>query len=304
MTSFSTRDQVTRFALAALAVGLSGPARATVLDPVTQDDLVRDAELIFQGVVVDIEYRESEVRTKDQERLPHTFVTFQIEDILMGSVAATSSVVTLRFQGGRDAKGRFLALGECPLFDVGDRDILFVRRNGNHVCPVVGWRQGRFRIIDGELFGDEGQEVWLTAEQTLAYGDVHDKTEVLTHFGASLVKQQLVRDTSPPEEPPDPPQPNSGTWASPTQFRVFFASLIPMLRTPTELASLPPVSNADSSRPFFVQRLQPVRPPGERRAPRRSVTRQTGLDRAEESLLRATGNPVLNKKRPPRGKKP
>src|SRR5688572_14278105 len=130
--------------LAATAV-LSGPAAAQ--DSFGPQELVQQAELIFDGIVTSVQYRMSDVGTPDDVALPHTFVTFAIQQTFKGQAQSGRSI-TLRFQGGPDGKGSALVIPGIPLFDVGERSILFVRRNGNDLCPLVGWEQGRLRVID------------------------------------------------------------------------------------------------------------------------------------------------------------
>ena len=126
--------------------------------------LIKEADLVFIGIVESIDYRSSSVRDKDDVILPHTFVTFKTEEILKGKTAADT--ITLRFQGGRmeAAKGEFeyLTSTVIPLFDLGDRDILCVKGNGKSICPLVGAKKGRFRVIDDHMYTDLGHPVGLS----------------------------------------------------------------------------------------------------------------------------------------------
>src|SRR5262245_43894094 len=126
---------------------------ATHTDPVSIQQLVKEAELIFEGVVTAVEYRVSDVATPDHVALPHTFVTFEIAQTLKGGAVPAHSI-TLRFQGGPDGKGNAMMVSGVPLFDVGNRDVLFVRGNGAELCPLVGWDQGRFRVIGDSVYTD------------------------------------------------------------------------------------------------------------------------------------------------------
>lgn len=90
--------------------------------PETLKERVRVAELIFQGEIVDIVYRMSSQRSEEDERLPHTFVTYQIEQVLKGQT--TEYPFTLRILGGLSKeRGEFLTFGGRPNFDIGDRSI-------------------------------------------------------------------------------------------------------------------------------------------------------------------------------------
>jgi hypothetical protein len=139
------------------------PVVASSIPPVTEEDLVRKSELIFQGVVMRIDHRKAGFRTTGDATLPHTFVTFQVERILKGKHTGSSSQFTLRQLGGPDYSiARFLEVEGCPDFDIGERAVVFVRRNERGICPMTGWSQGKFRIVNGSLFNDSGREVWLT----------------------------------------------------------------------------------------------------------------------------------------------
>ncbi len=163
-----------------------------ILDKVENRHLIKNAELIFQGVVTKVEYKESNPISEDYLQLPHAFVTFRIENVLKGS-AKDKEFITLRFQGGMAVDGRVLMIPGIPLFDVGDRDILFVHRNGRHICPLVGWQQGRFRIIDGALVNDAGQEVII--KEQLKNASVFNRYDILND-SALLVKLQERQTTA------------------------------------------------------------------------------------------------------------
>ena len=163
-------------AAGALLSSLS-PVYAATLDPVTPRELVEDAQLIMQGVVTSVEYKNSEVPGPGYAALPHTFVTFAIERTFKGKAEKGGSI-TLRFEGGADGTGRAMLVPGMPMFDIGDRDILFVSKNRNGSCPLVGWEHGRFRVINGSVYTEQGQEVGVTDDEQLAFGAYHALPEV------------------------------------------------------------------------------------------------------------------------------
>lgn len=147
----------------------------------TQDlqRLKQEAELVFQGQVVDIQYVQSTPRG-DQVGLPHTFVTYRVDSVLKGTSAGET--VTLRFLGGLDPSGKYLRASISPQFDLGDTDILFVKGNGSSICPLVGDSAGRLRVVDGRVYTDLGREIRLGAHSTLETGPRHVLDEVrVTH---------------------------------------------------------------------------------------------------------------------------
>jgi len=86
------------------------------------DARLRQAEFIFQGVVTDVTYARSQPTELDGDRLPHTFVTFQIERIFKGR--AVGNTVTVRFLGGQRPDGSYMMSSAAPLFDVGRHCVL------------------------------------------------------------------------------------------------------------------------------------------------------------------------------------
>jgi len=123
-----------------LWVGLAiASARATTVIPPTFDQLVSDAELIFQGAVT---ASHSFWIGGGAERHIVTDVTFGIEDSIKG---APGKSYTIRVLGGT-VGGETIEVSDAPTFKVGDRDILFVEHNGTQFVPLVGIMHGRFHV--------------------------------------------------------------------------------------------------------------------------------------------------------------
>ncbi len=112
---------------------------ATTVIPPTFDQLVGDAELIFEGTVMDVR---SEWTGTGLERHIMTHVTFRIEDAIKG---APGKGYTIQMLGGT-VDGETMEVAEAPRFKVGDRDILFVEHNGTQFIPLVGIMHGRFHV--------------------------------------------------------------------------------------------------------------------------------------------------------------
>jgi hypothetical protein len=126
--------------LLTLSLGLaSASVRATTVIPPTFDQLVSDAELIFEGTVT---AARSEWTGQGTERVVVTYVTFKIEDVIKG---APGGSYTIRMLGGT-VDGETFEVAEAPRFKAGDRDILFVEHNGNQFIPLVGIMHGRFHV--------------------------------------------------------------------------------------------------------------------------------------------------------------
>ena len=134
--------------LAAIAIFGVSVVRATTVIPPTFDQLVDQAEVIFQGGVTDVR---SQWVGEGAQRHIVSYVTFHIEDTLKGDAGAT---YTMQMLGGT-VDGETMEVTDCPKFQVGDRDILFVEHNGSQFVPLVGIMNGRFRLQHDEASGSE-----------------------------------------------------------------------------------------------------------------------------------------------------
>ena len=128
--------------LGALALCLPALQATTVIPP-TFDELVTEADTIFEGTVTGLR---SEWTGQGTERHIVTYVTFKIEDTLKGTLPAE---YTIRMFGGT-VDGHTIEVTDAPRFKVGDRDILFVTHNGTQFIPLVGIMHGRFHVQPDE----------------------------------------------------------------------------------------------------------------------------------------------------------
>ena len=130
---------MTRMVLAALVVASCAvPARATTYAPVTFNDLITRADVIFSGEVIDV--RPFPLETRDGTIIK-TRVIFRVSDPMFGT-AATLEVFD--FLGG-EWGGVGMAIAGMPEFAVGDRRVVFARRERS-INPIVGFTQGLLQI--------------------------------------------------------------------------------------------------------------------------------------------------------------
>lgn len=122
----------------ALAAGLQSASATTVIPP-TFDQLVSQAEVIFQGRVTDVR---SQWVGEGAQRHIVSYVTFKVEDGVKGN---PGEAYTIRMFGGT-VDGESMGVSGAPTFKPGDDDILFVENNGSQVIPLVGIMHGRFRV--------------------------------------------------------------------------------------------------------------------------------------------------------------
>jgi hypothetical protein len=121
-----------------LAICAAAPARATTYPPVTFTDLVARADVIFVGDVVDV--RPFVLQTASGPVI-RTRVIFRVSDPLYGTGAALE---VLEFFGG-EVGDVGMAIADMPRFTVGDRRVVFARRERS-INPVVGFTQGLLRV--------------------------------------------------------------------------------------------------------------------------------------------------------------
>lgn len=130
--------------------------------------MAEQAELVFVGEVVNVEYRVSE-GSSEEAGLPFTLVTYEVQDVLRGKEPGER--FTMRFIGGPDGRGRFLEVSGVPKFEPGERDLLFVSGNGEKGCPLVLCEWGRFRLLRGGVYNAKGSPIRAMAEnRTIARG--------------------------------------------------------------------------------------------------------------------------------------
>jgi hypothetical protein len=112
--------------------------RATSYLSVTFDELIAGADVIFVGEVTDV--RPFPVSTRDGT-IVKTRVVFRVSDPLVGS---TSILEVFDFLGG-EWGDIGMVVAEMPQFAIGDRRVVFARREQS-INPIVGFTQGLLRV--------------------------------------------------------------------------------------------------------------------------------------------------------------
>ncbi len=134
-------DKMRLFIPAIVPLGLvfsAASVRATTYAPVTFSELVDRAEVIFVGDVVDV--RPYTMRVRDNTIIK-TRVTFSVSDPIFGT---TSLVEVFDFLGG-ETGGVGMAVAGMPTFAIGDRRVVFARRDRS-INPIVGFTQGLLQV--------------------------------------------------------------------------------------------------------------------------------------------------------------
>jgi hypothetical protein len=144
LESFAVNHQPFRrmkslFALLLALSSISFSARGTTVIPPRFDDLVKHAQVIFEGRVTGLQ---SQWIGEGSEHRIVTFVSFKVGEALKGNPGAN---YTIRMLGGT-IDGQTMQVTDAPKFHVGDHELLFVVNNGSQFIPLVGIQHGRFHI--------------------------------------------------------------------------------------------------------------------------------------------------------------
>lgn len=288
---------------------LQSPAQTPVEKPFAAS--IQNSDFAFQGVVTKVEYASS----SNQRPIPHTFVTFKVEKALKGS--SQPDFVTLRFVGGTDGKGNFLTVSGVPLFDIGDRDIIFAKGNGEASCPLVKCGSGRLRVIENKVFTDDGKPLAINSKGVLFEGKPISLPEVLTNkIGDVTIKDIFVSEggtevgnpnklDGSPSAVKETNIPNSlaavqtlqlGQVQSLIQSRIVELSQTRQLIVPPNVAF-----KVDSKAAFSVPEPKPVAPARialPQSNPSLSIPKNESEKRELEQLRKNGGNPVFTNSKP------
>ena len=271
-------------------------------------DFVNHADVIFKGTVVGLDYRNSEsatninpatgLPTTDGSNIPHTFITYQVDQVFKGSMPASGpggppvTELTLRMEGGKsdtpdanitDDLGRpliieYVEVATFPMFDIGDKDVLFVERNTFSSCPLVGFENGRFRVIDEdpnnplslpEIYTEDGLEIIHIPDGgtggglgEIGLGPHHSLVETRTHTIDGMTidmppvhppnEYQLAPPADPNIDPVPEPDIVLGTHFTEAAFDQFVTDIVlDQCTSPPNICGIVAV-NADISQPFFA----------------------------------------------------
>ena len=131
----------TTFILTILLLAQGKTALATTLVAQSFDDLVAKSEQIFIGVVDKVESK----MTPNKKAI-YTYVTFTNIEAIEG-IGPLGDPYVMRFSGGQVGDYNSLYLG-MPQFKVGEKVLLFTHLNEHAMCPLVGWTQGCFHVVE------------------------------------------------------------------------------------------------------------------------------------------------------------
>lgn len=274
---------------------LPAPALGHEPPPDNFDGLTERAEAIVRSRVARVEYALSQAGGPTEPALPFTYVTLEIQEVLKGR-SVDGGTLTLRFLGGPFGDGRFLRVLGAPMFDVGDADLLFVAGNGASVCPLVSCGGGRFRMIDGRVYDEDGFELKVNPAGKVVYGSRRRLPAIDENTVGNARLRRVDRVEADSAEPGSTPgaAPAASGIISAQHFNGMVKERVRQRISPERLASLPPVASARAQERFVFRGLRPGGPARESADPRRRMEPRTEVERQElEAIDRNYGNPVL-----------
>jgi len=120
-----------------ILIGISNGYSSSIRE-VSMDEMLQQSQLVFEGTVTAIKAMEN-----SQKRI-HTYVTFEIEDIIKGEYPGNT--LTLRFLGGTVGDVT-MTVSDMRLPQKGEHGIYFVELLERfQVNPLYGWSQGHFIV--------------------------------------------------------------------------------------------------------------------------------------------------------------
>jgi hypothetical protein len=149
MTKFKAIARL--WAISALIWG-SNAAQATTLLGMDIDQIVNQAELIFEGEVI-----ERKAFQDASSGIINTYITFKVVEVIKGS--AGGGTLELKFAGG-EFEGNIVEVSGSVLPALNESGVYFVESATEDMLnPLLGWTQGHFKIAT-----DEGERRIFSAD--------------------------------------------------------------------------------------------------------------------------------------------
>jgi hypothetical protein len=123
----------------ALFLGVVPALEATMVRPLSLQEVTVRAERIFLGQVIEV--REG----GDEYGAPVTYVTFAVSQSLKGQV---SQKLTIKQLGGHSGGGKILRIPGLPSYREGEEVVLFLHgTSGGGFTSPVGLGQGKYAVV-------------------------------------------------------------------------------------------------------------------------------------------------------------
>jgi hypothetical protein len=111
----------------------------------TLHQLFAASDLVFLGTLAKM------YCFRDRDGAIKTSLTYETSQIFKGDESCKE--VEFAIYGGKLPSGEAHYIVEMPEFMTGDTDIVFLIDDRRLYCPIAGWHQGRFKVVDDETTG-------------------------------------------------------------------------------------------------------------------------------------------------------
>jgi hypothetical protein len=124
-----------------IAVFLPALASATTIKRISFEEKVWHADRIVQCEVVD-----KKSRWNDDHTIIVTDITLKVTAAIKGPVPKKNLTITMA--GGEILEeDQAIIVSGAPEFEIGDEKVLFLLNDKTLYCPVLGWKQGSYKVF-------------------------------------------------------------------------------------------------------------------------------------------------------------
>lgn len=176
------RPAVAWLAAAIVALASSPAATASSYPALELNEIWAAADRIIFATVDD-------VRVEERDDEPWTVVTLEVDRVLAGGDATDDDgerdddPVELSFLGGELPGGRALTVASMPRFDAGEEVLVAIRDDDALASPLVGFRQGLWRLTGAGLVDERGRALGVGPDGLARNGPATSLDEVLNAVG-------------------------------------------------------------------------------------------------------------------------
>ena len=124
-----------------MALFVPAAASATTIKPISFEEKVQHADRIIQCEVVD-----KKSRWNDDHTMIVTDITLKVTAALKGPIPKQN--ITITVAGGEiPEEDQAIIVSDAPEFEIGDEKVLFLLDDKTLYCPVLGWKQGTYKVF-------------------------------------------------------------------------------------------------------------------------------------------------------------
>ncbi len=122
----------------------------TVLAKVTSKDMVKDSDAVILGTVNGLKTTIAASNLRPEEKDIVTDVSISVEKYLSNSKNISAKEVVVRVLGGTIGNKTMIS-ENSPVFENGQRVVVFLKKGDNDIFTVYGWAQGKYTVDDSNI---------------------------------------------------------------------------------------------------------------------------------------------------------